>query len=164
LLSFERNLLLKIVRVKLKKLGTMKRLGHHIFASLFGSKGSIEKVETSKKVFTTASAQPDVLREKMKEKNLSHGETVTASISPVRLEASWGKMALYFCPMKTLDIAETITLGDGGDIPSNVVVEGLMLPPGYKSGLYTMKNVKLSSNGTIQVIATAETAWEKACQ
>ena len=138
----------------------MERQGLHLFANLFSSKGSAEKAETSKEVFTTSSAQPHVLREKMKEKELTHGETVKASISPVRLEAASGRMALYFCPMQTLDIVETITPGDGGEIPPNVVVEGLVLPPEYKSGLYTIKNVKLSSNGTIQVIATAETTWE----
>jgi len=138
----------------------MERQGQRIFATLFSSKGSIEKAETSKEVFTTASAQPHVLREKMQEKKLTHGETVTASISPVRLEATWGKMALYFCPMQTLDIAKTLTAGDGGDIPDNVVIEGLILPGGLKSGLYTLKNVTLSSNGTIQVKATAQTAWE----
>jgi hypothetical protein len=26
--------------------------------------------------------------------------------------------------------------------------------------LYTLKNVKLSSNGTMQVVATADTTWE----
>src|SRR5688572_27421670 len=140
----------------------MKRLGHHFFANLFSSKGSIEKLETSKEVFTTSSAQPHVLQEKMKEKKLSHGETVTATISPVRLESTWGRMALYFCPMQNLDVAKTITPGDGGDIPESVVVEGLTVPHEYKSGLYTMKNVKLSSNGTIQVIATAETTFESA--
>ena len=118
-------------------------------------------METSKEVFTTSSSQPDVLRERMKEKQLTHGETITANISPVRLEAAWGKMALYFCPMQTLDVGQTITPGDGGDIPSSVIVEGLRLPPGYKSGLYTIKNVNLSSNGTIQVMATPETVWEK---
>jgi hypothetical protein len=140
----------------------MKRLGHYFFANLFSSKGSIEKVETSKEVFTTSSAQPHVLQEKMKEKKLSHGETVKATISPVRLESAWGKMALYFCPMQTIDIAKTLTPGDGGDIPESVVVEGLTVPREFKSGLYTMKNVKLSSNGTIQVIATAETTFESA--
>jgi hypothetical protein len=138
----------------------MKREGHHIFANLFSSKGSVETAETSREVFTTSSAQPHVLREKMKEKKLTHGETVTASISPVRLEAFSGKMALYFCPMETLDVLKTITPGDGGEIPFEVAVEGLTLPPGHKSGLYTLKNVKLSSNGTMQVMATAETAWE----
>lgn len=138
----------------------MERQGLHMFANLFSSKGSAEKAETSKEVFTTSSAQPHVLREKMKEKELTHGETVKASISPVRLESASGRMALYFCPMETLDILETLTPGDGGEIPPNVVVEGLVLPPEYASGLYTIKNVKLSSNGTIQVIATAETTWE----
>ena len=138
----------------------MKRDGLNIFANLFSSKGSIEKAETSGEIFTTASAQPHVLREKMKEKQLTHGETVKASISPVRLEAFSGKMALYFCPMERLDIIETITPGDGGDIPFSVMVEGLALPPMHESGLYTLKNVTLTSNGTIQVMATAETEWE----
>jgi hypothetical protein len=140
----------------------MKREGHNIFANLFGSKGNIEKAETSasKEVFTTSSAQPHVLREKMKEKKLTHGETVTASISPVRLEATFGRMALYFCPVQTLEVLDTITSGDGGDIPHNATVEGLTVPPGHKSGLYTLKNVRLTSNGTMQVTATAETAWE----
>ena len=64
--------------------------------------------------------------------------------------------------MQTLDIAKTITPGDGGDIPPTVVVEGLTVPHGHKSGLYTIKNVKLSSNGAIQVIATPETTFESA--
>jgi hypothetical protein len=138
----------------------MRRLGHQIFANLFSSKGSIEKAETFKEVFTTSSSQPHVLREKMREKKLSHGETVTASISPVRVESAYGKMALYFCPMETLEVVQTISPGDGGDIPFEVTVEGLTFPPGQKSGLYTLKNVKLTSNGTMQVMATAETAWE----
>lgn len=138
----------------------MERHGHQFFANLFSSKGTAEKMETSKEVFTTSSAQPHVLREKMQEKELTHGETVKATISPVRLESAAGKMALYFCPMQTLDIVEKLAPGDGGEIPSNVVVEGLVLPPEYKSGLYTLKNVKLSSNGTMQVMATSETVWE----
>src|SRR5882672_7762256 len=68
-------------------------------------------------VFATAAAQPHVLQGKMREKQLTHGETVLASLSPVRLEAAYNKMAVYFCPMQTLDIYETIMPGDGGDIP-----------------------------------------------
>jgi len=140
----------------------MKAEGVYLFANLFGSKGSIEKQEssTSSEVLTTSSAQPHVLREKMKEKKLTHGETVTASISPVRLEAALGRMYLYFCPLQTIEVLETITPGDGGDIPANVVVEGLTTPPGHKPGLYTLKNVKLSSNGAMQVTADAKTIWE----
>lgn len=141
----------------------MRSQGVHLFANMFGSKGSIKKEESSTSqadVLTTASAQPHVLREKMKEKKLTHGETVTATISPVRLEAALGKMYLYFCPMETIEVHKTITPGDGGDIPREVVVEGLTIPSGSKPGLYTLKNVKLSSNGAMQVMADADTTWE----
>lgn len=136
--------------------------GVRLFANLFSSKGNVEKAETSDltEVVTTSSAQPHVLREKMKEKELSHGETVTVNMSPVRLESAYGKMHLYFCPMQTLDIVEKHTPGDGGDIPHSVVVEGLTIPSELKSGLYTLKNVRISSNGTMQVIADAKTTWE----
>lgn len=140
----------------------MDREKFHLFANFFSTKGGVGKTEafTSTEVFTTSSAQPHVLREKMEEKKLTHGETVTASISPVRLEAVYGKMALYFCPMQTLEVLETITPGDGGEIPANVVVEGLTVPSGHKAGLYTLRNVQLSSNGSIQVIANTKTTWE----
>lgn len=138
----------------------MKREDGSFFANLFAGRGASEKAGTSSEVFATASAQPHVLREKMKEKELSHGETVTASISPVRLESALGKMYLYFCPLQTIEVLEKITAGDGGDIPSEVVVEGLTVPPGHKPGLYTLKNVRLSSNGAMQVIADAKTTWE----
>lgn len=140
----------------------MKREEFHFFAKFFSGKGGSEKQEasTSTEVFTTSSAQPHVLREKMREKKLTHGETVKASISPVRLEAAYGKMALYFCPMQTIDVLDTLAPGDGGEIPLNVEVEGLTVPPDHKPGLYTLKNVQLSSNGSIQVTANAETTWE----
>lgn len=138
----------------------MKTEGVHLFANLFGAKGSMEKPETSTEVVTTSSAQPHVLREKMREKKLTHGETVTVNMSPVRLESAFGKMHLYFCPMKSLEVLKTVAPGDGGDIPHQVVVEGLTVPTELKSGLYALKNVKLSSNGAMQVIADAETTWE----
>lgn len=128
--------------------------------NLFAAKGNVEKPETHTEVTTSSSAQPHVLREKMKEKELTHGQTVTASISPVRLEAVLGKVYLYFCPLQILEVHETISPGDGGDIPGEVIVEGLTIPAGLKSGMYTLKNVKLSSNGTMQVTADAKTTWE----
>jgi hypothetical protein len=142
----------------------MKAEGVYLFANLFGSKGNAGKQETSSstEVLTTSSAQPHVLREKMKEKKLTHGETVTASISPVRLEAALGKMYLYFCPVQTIEVHETITSGDGGEIPADVVIEGLTVPTGHRPGLYTLKNVRLSSNGAMQVTAVAGTTWETA--
>ncbi|MGC1240495.1 MAG: hypothetical protein WA874_02855 [Chryseosolibacter sp.] len=140
----------------------MKREDGSFFGSFFSGRGGSERggTSTDTDVVTTSSAQPHVLREKMKEKELSHGETVTVNMSPVRLEAAFGKMHLYFCPMQTLEVLNTITPGDGGDIPGEVVVEGLTVPAGHKSGLYTLRNVKLSSNGSMQVTANANTTWE----
>ena len=139
----------------------MEKKKFYFFAKFSGDKGGVQpEISESKEVFATASAQPHVLREKMKEKKLTHGETITASISPVRLEAAYGKMALYFCPVQTVEVLRTITPGDGGDIPIDVVVEKLTVPTGHKPGLYTLKNVQLSSNGSIQVVANAETTWE----
>ena len=139
----------------------MKKERFYFFAKFSGDKGGVvPETSESKEVFATASAQPHVLREKMKEKKLTHGETITASISPVRLEAPYGKMALYFCPVQSVEVLRTITPGDGGDIPDDVVVEKLTVPSGHKPGLYTLKNVQLSSNGAIQVMANAETTWE----
>ena len=139
----------------------MKKERFYFFAKFSGDKGGVvPETSESKEVFATASAQPHVLREKMKEKKLTHGETITASISPVRLEAAYGKMALYFCPVQNVEVLGTITPGDGGDIPDDVVVEKLTVPTGHKPGLYTLKNVQLGSNGSIQVIANAETTWE----
>ncbi len=112
-------------------------------------------------VFATSAAQPHVLQGKMREKQLTHGQTVMANLSPVRLEAAYNKMALYFCPMQTLDIYETIEPGDGGDIPAEVIIDGLTVPPGHEPGLYSLKNVRLTSNGTIQVKTTTETTWER---
>jgi hypothetical protein len=98
----------------------------------------------------------------MQEEKLTHGETVLASISPVRLDREPEGMVLYFCPMKTINIRQTVTCGDGGVIPGQVKVEGLQVPVDYKPGYYTLKNVIISSNGSISVKATAETLWEKA--
>ena len=109
----------------------------------------------------TSYSQPHVLQQKMKEEKLTHGETVMANLSPVRLENSFGKMVLYFCPMKTIEVLQTLSDGDGGSIPEEAKVEGLTIPEDYQPGFYTLKNVTLTSNGTMQVKATEETTWER---
>lgn len=139
----------------------MKKEGLNLFANFFSLKGNVENAQTQKEVTTTASAQPHVLRERMKEQQLTHGETVKANLSPVRLEYALGSAYLYFCPMKKIEVLQTISAGDGGEIPADVTVKGVKVPKDERSGLYTLKNVKLSSNGTMQVIATENTTWEE---
>ena len=139
----------------------MREQPFQFFSSLFGNGGGGGVQETSEKeVIVTSYSQPHVLREKMREKQLSHGETVVVNMSPVRLEASTEKMIIYFCPMEKLDVVASVKPGDGQEIPTDVTLEGVTVPPDLKSGMYTLKNVKLTSNGTMQVIATAETSWE----
>ena len=112
-------------------------------------------------VTTSAFSQPHVLRRRMEEEKMTHAETVTANISPVRLEKHADKMVMYFCPMKSIEIIEKIAAGDGCTLPSDVIVEGITIPDGCEAGLYTLKNVVIGSNGTLQVIARENTAFEK---
>jgi hypothetical protein len=138
----------------------MNNEGVGFFANLFSTKANVEHPQTFTEVTATLSAQPHVLREKMKEQQMTHGETVTANLSPVRLESALGRVHVYFCPMESVQILKKITPGDGGDLPLEVTVEGLNIPAGQRGGLYTLKNVQLSSNGTMQVIANKDTSWE----
>lgn len=140
----------------------MKKENTSLFSNLFGAKKSYApNPGSSTQVVITSYSQPHVLQQKMKEESLSHGETVTANISPVRLESYQGKMVMYFCPVKTIEVMKTLTAGDGGSIPTQAVVEGLTISEDLKPGLYKLKNVVLTSNGTMQVKATTTTAWER---
>jgi hypothetical protein len=133
-----------------------------VFESLFGGKRSADTPmgTRSTPVGITAYSQSNVLQQKMREEKMTHGQTVTANLSPVRLEMSYGRMIMYFCPMKSLEVLETLNTGDGGSLPSEAKVADLRIPNRFRPGLYTLKNITLSSNGTMQVIATNKTSWE----
>lgn len=131
------------------------------FESIIGGGKTYDPSEERKlsSVTVTSSSQPHVLREKMQDEKMSHGQTVRANLSPVRLEMAFGRTVMYFCPMKKLEIIELVEGGDGGGIPAQAKVEGLSIPSILNSGYYDLKNVILTSNGTIQVIGTSETTW-----
>ena len=137
----------------------MKKEGKSFFANVFGAKGNTAKQETS--VILTSYSQPHVLRQKMEEEQMTHGETVMANISPVRLERSFSKAILYFCPLRKIEVLNTLSNGDGGHLPSEATIEGLSIPKDYKPGLYRIRDVEITSNGTMQVKATKHTKWEK---
>jgi len=138
----------------------MKKEGASFFASVFGAKGKSTQQETSVKL--TSYSQPHVLRQRMKEEQMTHGETVTAHISPVRLERNFhGEAVLYFCPLQKIEVLSSITAGDGGTLPADATLEGFSIPKEYKPGLYKLCNVQITSNGTMQVKATGNTTWEK---
>ncbi len=139
----------------------MKKENTSLFSNLFGAKKSpAPDPGKSTQVVISSYSQPHVLQQKMKEERLTHGETVTVNISPVRLESDQGRMTMYFCPMKNIEVLATISNGDGGSLPAQAQVEGLTVPEDLKPGLYKLKNVTLTSNGTMQVKATSKTVWE----
>ena len=121
----------------------------------------MEQQEKKVNVVITSYSQPHVLQQRMKEEKLTHGERVTANISPVRLESNFGKMVMYFCPMQGIEITQRLEKGDGRSLPSEAIIENISVSEQKKPGLYTLKNVQLFSNGTLQVIATADTFFEE---
>lgn len=139
----------------------MKKESNSLFGKLFHSNSNPPESQQARNVFTNSYSQPHVLQQRMKEEELTHGETVMANISPVRLEIIEDRMLLYFCPLKSIDVLQSITCGDGGSIPSQVMLEGLTIADNYQPGHYSLKNVVLTSNGSIQVKATEKTVWER---
>jgi len=114
----------------------------------------------SSPVTITSFSQPHVLQTRMKEEKMSHGGTVKANLSPVRLDMDHGAPVMYFCPMHRIQVLEVVAEGDGKVIPAQAKIEGFSVPVNYKSGLYELENVELTSNGTIQVKATEKTTWK----
>ena len=141
----------------------MKKENASFFGNIFGAKGKApESTTTTTPVRITSSSQPHVLRQRMQEEKLTHGETVTANISPVRLDRMYcDEPVLYFCPMKKIDILEVVASGDGGSLPMEAAIEGFAVPLELEPGLYKLRNVTLTSNGKMQVKATSQTSWEK---
>jgi hypothetical protein len=136
----------------------MKREHASLFSNIMGIKN--KPTEKSTPVVITSYSQPHVLQHRMKEEKLTHGERVTANISPVRLESNFGKMVMYFCPLQSISIINRIEAGDGGSLPPEALIDGLSVPSNLGPGLYQLNNVELYSNGTMQVNATADTCFE----
>lgn len=133
------------------------------FDDFFGGGSSYDpspQSSSSSEVTVTAYSQPHVLQTRMKEEKMSHGGSVTANLSPIRLDMDKGNVVMYFCPMKKLEILEVISEGDGNNIPANVKIEGLSIQSDFKAGFYELENIELTSNGTIQVKATERTTWK----
>jgi len=131
------------------------------FENFFGGGKAYDPSEERKlsSVTVTSDSQSNVLRQKMKEEKMSHGQTVKANLSSVRLERGFGQVVMYFCPMKSIEILELVNSGDGEAIPSQAKVEALSVPADFKPGHYDLKNIILTSNGIIQVVGTRETTW-----
>jgi hypothetical protein len=131
------------------------------FATCFNKKQSIPE-KTTQEVLVNSFSQHHVLQHRMKEEKLTHGETVKADLSPVRLEyhEAADKMHMYFCPLQAIGVIEKVSPGDGGSLPAEAILKDIKIDKNLKPGLYNLKNVTLFSNGTLQVIANEDTKFE----
>ena len=114
----------------------------------------------------TSYSQSDRLRERMTQAEVRHGQEIRADLPGIRVDAigrNWltGKPSrhgvVFFCTMGPITVRETTTPGDGGPLPSNVVLEGLDIPA---EGTYDLKDVLVQSNGDLRVIIDAASRVE----
>jgi hypothetical protein len=106
----------------------------------------------------TAHSQADRLRERMAQAEVRHGQEIRADVPGIRVMAmarEWfsarhrGKGEVYFCTMGPIRVREVTVPGDGGPLPSDVVVDGLEVASG---GSYDLLNVLVQSNGNLRLV------------
>jgi hypothetical protein len=106
----------------------------------------------------TAHSQADRLRERMAQAKVQHGQEIRADVPGIRVLAmarEWftarhrGKGEVFFCTMGPIRVREVTVPGDGGPLPSDVVVDGLEVASG---GSYDLLNVLVQSNGNLRLI------------
>jgi hypothetical protein len=114
----------------------------------------------------TASSQPEVLRYRLQEDNITHGQTVRGDITNVRVGESGtssdvgaGKVnarqaPVFFCNIGDVKVRKEINAGDGGELPERVLVKDLVVEA---PGFYDIENAVITSNGAITVTADEET-------
>ena len=104
-----------------------------------------------------AHSQTHRLRERMAEAAIVHGQEVRADLPGIRVTAEiadWRSApdpkvgAIFFCTMGSIRVREVLASGDGSPLPSEVVLEGLVVP---EPGTYDILNALVHSNGALQV-------------
>jgi hypothetical protein len=101
-----------------------------------------------------AHSQTYRLRERMTEAAIGHGQEVRADLTGIRVTADWRNApdpnvgAIFFCTMGSIRVREVLAPGDGRSLPSEVVLEGLIVP---EPGTYDILNAVVHSNGALRV-------------
>jgi hypothetical protein len=110
-----------------------------------------------------AHSQSHRLRERMAEAAIVHGQEVRADLPGIRVTAEmadWRSApnpsvgTIFFCTMGSIRIHEVLAPGDGSPLPSEVILEGLVVP---EPGTYDILNVLVHSNGALRVRADSAT-------
>jgi hypothetical protein len=104
-----------------------------------------------------AHSQTYRLRERMAEAAIGHGQEVRADLPGIRVSAqiaNWRSApdpnvgVIFFCTMGSIRVREVLAQGDGRTLPSEVVLEGLVVP---EPGTYDIVNAVVHSNGALRV-------------
>jgi hypothetical protein len=104
-----------------------------------------------------AHSQTHRLRERMAEAAIGHGQEVRADLPGIRVTAEFADWrsapnpnvgTVFFCTMGSIRIHEVLAPGDGQPLPSEVILEGLVVP---EPGTYDILNVLVHSNGALRV-------------
>jgi hypothetical protein len=111
----------------------------------------------------TANSQAYRLRERMAQAKVEHGQEIRADLPGIGVTAmvrDWftarhkGKGEVYFCTMGPIGVRKVTVPGDGGPLPTDVVVEGLEVT---SFGTYDLLNVLVQSNGDLRLIVDEAT-------
>jgi len=106
----------------------------------------------------TANSQAYRLRERMAQAEVQHGQEIRADLPGIGVTAmarDWftarhkGKGEVYFCTMGPIRVRKVTIPGDGRPLPTNVIVEGLVVPG---SGTYDVLDALVQSNGDLRLI------------
>src|SRR5712691_11749476 len=106
----------------------------------------------------TAHSQAYRLRERMAQAKVQHGQEIRADLPGIgvtTMARDWftarheGKGEVYFCTMGPIGVRKVTVPGDGGPLPSDVVVEGLEVAG---VGTYDLFNVLVQSNGDLRLV------------
>ena len=104
-----------------------------------------------------AHSQTYRLRERMKEAEIRHGQEVRADLTGIRVTTAlerWRTVsdpnggAIFFCTMGPIRIREVLSQGDGDPLPTEVVLDNLVVPG---PGTYDLINAIVHSNGSLLV-------------
>lgn len=104
----------------------------------------------------TSQSQSLRLVERMGEARISHGQEIRADLPNVRVLAlaGGGEGQLFLCAMGPIRVREILNRGDDRPLPSNVAVEGLVVPT---AGSYDILNALVCSNGDLRLVVDDKT-------
>ena len=99
----------------------------------------------------------------MAQAEVRHGQEIRADLPGIRVTAMsrhWltgrpnGNSDVFFCTMGPIKVREVKTPGDGGPLPSNVIVQGLEVGV---EGTYDLIDALVQSNGDLRLIVDGAT-------